>query len=154
MLLGDALEQVFEKTGVKALVNMIADDCGCEDRRDALNKFHEKWLAGRGRNNKNHLNIIADTYEAVTGHKVSPKARRSQCPACWQGRIKKIMESPMYKEALLATTSGIDTEAFKKATEQVTPLEELNLKQLREIYPGVKATSKKKFLEIVNHEVV
>lgn len=149
MLIGDRLEKIFEKTGIKALVDMITDDCGCQDRKDALNKFHAKWLAGRGRNNHHHLNTIADAYEAVTGHKVSPKARRSQCPACWQRRIQAIIESPEYQEALSQANGKLElTEALK----QTVDTSELNLKQLRAMYPGVKANSKAKFLSIINAE--
>ena len=125
MLAGDALEKVFEKTGVKALVEMIVKDCKCEDRRDALNKFHAKWLAGRGRNNKNHLNTIADAYEAVTGDKLSKKARMSQCPACWQRRIQIIIDSPEYQEAKKYANTGHRLEEALKAT---VNLEELTLK--------------------------
>jgi hypothetical protein len=37
---GDDLEKVFEKTGVKKIVEKITKgkDCGCNDRRDALNR--------------------------------------------------------------------------------------------------------------------
>ena len=38
--LGDTIEQITEATGIKAVVKAIAgDDCGCDDRRDALNKL-------------------------------------------------------------------------------------------------------------------
>ena len=150
MLLGDALEKVFEKTGVKALVDMISEDCGCEERKEALNKFHEQWLNKNGRNNKKYLNIIADTYEQVTGQKVSWQSRKSQCPSCWKGRILRIIESPKYQEALKAANSGIDVDAFQDATSHVKPLEELNLKELRALYPKIKANSRKRFLELVH----
>ncbi len=38
--LGDTLEKVFEKTGIKKLVKFIAgEDCGCNERKDKLNKM-------------------------------------------------------------------------------------------------------------------
>lgn len=38
--LGDTIEQITEATGIKAVVKAIAgDDCGCDARRDKLNKI-------------------------------------------------------------------------------------------------------------------
>ena len=38
--LGDSIEKFTEATGIKAVVKAIAgDDCGCDDRRDVLNKL-------------------------------------------------------------------------------------------------------------------
>jgi hypothetical protein len=38
--LGDTIEKVTEATGIKKLVKFIAgDDCGCDDRKEKLNKL-------------------------------------------------------------------------------------------------------------------
>tara|TARA_B110000858_G_C17603690_1_gene381229 strand:- start:205 stop:660 length:456 start_codon:yes stop_codon:yes gene_type:complete len=38
--LGDTIEKITEATGIKKVVKAIAgEDCGCDDRRDALNKL-------------------------------------------------------------------------------------------------------------------
>jgi len=37
--LGDTIEKVLKKTGVKAIVEAITDDCGCDGRRDKLNEM-------------------------------------------------------------------------------------------------------------------
>ena len=38
--LGDTIEQITEATGIKKVVKAIAgEDCGCDERRDALNKL-------------------------------------------------------------------------------------------------------------------
>ena len=38
--LGDTIEKITEATGIKAVVKAIAgDDCGCDERRDKLNKI-------------------------------------------------------------------------------------------------------------------
>lgn len=54
MKLGDYLEWIFRKTGIKWLVNKIMIDllgyesCGCDKRQQKLNDIHieweEKWL--------------------------------------------------------------------------------------------------------------
>ena len=36
--LGDTIEAVLEVTGVKAIVNLFTDDCGCKERKEKLNK--------------------------------------------------------------------------------------------------------------------
>lgn len=46
MKLGDTLEKIFKKTGIKWLVEKIVIDilgfksCGCDKRRDKLNKIN------------------------------------------------------------------------------------------------------------------
>ena len=36
--LGDTIEKVTTATGLKKLVKMVSKDCGCEERRNALNE--------------------------------------------------------------------------------------------------------------------
>lgn len=36
--LGDTIEKVTTATGLKKLVKMMSEDCGCEERRDKLNE--------------------------------------------------------------------------------------------------------------------
>ena len=54
MKLGDKLEQIFERTGIKKAVKYVVedvlgyDDCGCEARKEKLNniKLHRrKWTS-------------------------------------------------------------------------------------------------------------
>lgn len=37
--LGDVVEKVAKKTGIKKVVEAIAPDCGCDKRRDKLNRL-------------------------------------------------------------------------------------------------------------------
>ena len=37
--LGDTVENVLKKTGVKKLVDVFTDDCGCDKRKEKLNKL-------------------------------------------------------------------------------------------------------------------
>jgi hypothetical protein len=36
--LGDTIEKITKATGIKKVVEAITDDCGCEDRKDTLNR--------------------------------------------------------------------------------------------------------------------
>lgn len=52
MRLGDLLEMIFKYTGVKWLVEFIStqfgiEDCGCEQRKDALNRIKINRKNGR-----------------------------------------------------------------------------------------------------------
>lgn len=37
--LGDTVEKFTQRTGLKRLVERMAEDCGCDERRDKLNKM-------------------------------------------------------------------------------------------------------------------
>ena len=42
--LGDTIEKITKKTGIKKVIKVVTeavgiDDCGCDDRRDKLNKL-------------------------------------------------------------------------------------------------------------------
>ena len=39
MGLGDDIETITEKTGIKKVVEALTDDCGCDERKKRLNKF-------------------------------------------------------------------------------------------------------------------
>jgi len=54
MRLGDKLETIFKYTGVKWLVEFIStqfgiEDCGCENRKEMLNRIKINRKNGRGR---------------------------------------------------------------------------------------------------------
>ena len=37
--LGDSIEKLAEKTGIKKLVESVVQDCGCNKRKEKLNKM-------------------------------------------------------------------------------------------------------------------
>ena len=37
--LGDTIEKFTKATGIKTMVERMTDDCGCDKRRDKLNKM-------------------------------------------------------------------------------------------------------------------
>jgi hypothetical protein len=36
--LGDTIEKITKATGIKKLVDLLVDDCGCDDKKEMLNK--------------------------------------------------------------------------------------------------------------------
>lgn len=38
--LGDAVEKITKATGIKKVVEAITDDCGCDERKEKLNKYN------------------------------------------------------------------------------------------------------------------
>ena len=96
-LAGDYIADFTEATGIKALVDALVEDCGCKDRQEALNSFHENAL--NSYNNSKMLNLISDTYTNLFGDKVGPKQRKSQCAPCHKNRIKRIRQWVMMEKA-------------------------------------------------------
>lgn len=45
--LGDTIEKITKATGIKKIVDLMSDDCGCEERKQKLNKLfpYEKHRA-------------------------------------------------------------------------------------------------------------
>ena len=63
--LGDVVEKFTESTGIKALVKeIIGDDCGCDKRKDQLNKFSESFLSMFKRGKKPIQCFTPELYEA------------------------------------------------------------------------------------------
>jgi len=63
--LGDVVEKFTEATGIKALVKeIIGDDCGCDKRKDQLNKFSESFLSMFKRGKKPIQCFTPELYEA------------------------------------------------------------------------------------------
>jgi hypothetical protein len=36
--LGDTIEKITKATGIKKVVDLLIDDCGCDERKEKLNK--------------------------------------------------------------------------------------------------------------------
>ena len=63
--LGDVVEKFTEATGIKALVKeIIGEDCGCDKRKDQLNKFSESFLSMFKRGKKPIQCFTPELYEA------------------------------------------------------------------------------------------
>ena len=42
--LGDSVEKVLKATGIdKVAKKILGDDCGCEERKEALNRLYPYW---------------------------------------------------------------------------------------------------------------
>ena len=167
MLLGDRIEKFLTDIKIgpafKKYMEAKQRDCGCEDRKIALNDLH----AGIIVNTKEGLNAIADLYSSITGHKIGIKERKSQCPSCWKARmatISKYLKEESIKigmqEQLKGTPFDEDTYNPDKDLEKKPfphnlpskPLEEMNMKELRAAYPSIKANSKEKFIRLLNED--
>jgi len=103
--LGDTIEKFTEATGIKALVHAIIDDCGCEQRKEMLNKLFpykveclneidEAYLKDFfGKNvevlTSQHQRDLKAIYERVFNRKVNA----GSCAGCWRdviGRLRKV----------------------------------------------------------------
>jgi hypothetical protein len=104
--LGDTIEQITEATGIKSVVKAIAgDDCGCEERKQKLNKLFpyskkvqeclndsdKEYLSDFFKQGFNQLSIkqqtrITEIYFNVFKIKIQP----SNCGSCWRDRINEL----------------------------------------------------------------
>lgn len=105
--LGDTIEKITEATGIKAVVEAVSEatglNCGCEDRKDLLNKLFpykqaeclndedNEWLKVFFENNNNQLTPkqqtkVIEIYKNVFNQDIQP----SNCGSCWRDRINEI----------------------------------------------------------------
>lgn len=105
--LGDTIEKITEATGIKAVVEAVSEttglDCGCEARKEKLNKLFpykktecltdedSEWLSNFFLTNNNQLtpkqqNRIIDIYQNVFNQNIQP----SNCGSCWRDRINEL----------------------------------------------------------------
>jgi len=111
--LGDTIEKITEATGIKAVVEAVSEatgiDCGCDARKELLNKLFpykkpecltdddSQWLSNFFSTTNNQLtpkqqNRIIDIYKNVFNQIIQP----SNCGSCWRDRInelKKVYET-------------------------------------------------------------
>lgn len=108
--LGDDIEKITKATGIKKLVKFIAgEDCGCDERKDKLNKIfrHNKleclneeeydYLIEFFAKNKNVLNNqeIKKLYE-ISNRVFNKKNKPSSCSSCIRTtvlRLKKLVDA-------------------------------------------------------------
>jgi hypothetical protein len=105
--LGDTLEKVFKKTGIKKLVKFIAgEDCGCDERKKKLNElFPYRKISCL---NEDEYNVL-DTYFGKNTAEIAPSDQHellkvynrvlninrepTSCSSCWRdilNQLKKV----------------------------------------------------------------
>ena len=111
--LGDTIEKITEATGIKKVVEAVSEatglNCGCEGRKELLNKLFpykkpeclndidKEYLINFFSTSNNQLtpkqqNRIIDIYKNVFNQIIQP----SNCGSCWRDRInelKKVYET-------------------------------------------------------------
>ena len=100
--LGDTIEQITTATGIKAVVHAITEDCGCDKRRDYLNKLFPyavecltpedfEYMKVFFESKKDTITIqdqkeLSEIYFRVFKKRLHP----SVCPSCWRDHISKL----------------------------------------------------------------
>ena len=105
--LGDTVEKITKATGIKAVVEAVSEatglDCGCEGRKEVLNKLFpykktecltdddSEWLANFFLTTNNQLtpkqqNRIIEIYKNVFNQIIQP----SNCGSCWRDRVNEL----------------------------------------------------------------
>ena len=105
--LGDTVEKITKATGIKKVVEAVSEatglDCGCEGRKEVLNKLFpykktecltdddSEWLANFFLTTNNQLtpkqqNRIIEIYKNVFNQIIQP----SNCGSCWRDRVNEL----------------------------------------------------------------
>lgn len=104
--LGDTVEQITEATGIKKAVEMFSKatgiDCGCDERKEKLNKLFsynrnincltEKDynlltdLVGKNQLTPDDQKILTDIYYNVFNYRL----QLSSCGSCWAGKVQEL----------------------------------------------------------------
>ena len=99
--LGDSIEKVTKKTGIKKVVDKLFDDCGCDKRKEMLNKLfpynqpnclEEKEYETLKKFFKNKPKVvkIADQKQLLKIHNrvLNKDQTISNCPSCVRNMIR------------------------------------------------------------------
>jgi hypothetical protein len=106
--LGDTVEKITKATGIKAFVDLLSDDCGCEERKESLNKlfpykktnyFTEQdfnWLRGFFDANYKVVNPQQQKrLNKIYNHVFPPRSNKdlvkaTNCTGCLKRRINEL----------------------------------------------------------------
>jgi len=108
--LGDTIEKVTKATGIKKVVDLLFDDCGCDKRKEQLNKiFPYKveclnedeyiFLKDFFKNYKSSINYNNQVELIKIYNRVFRKKQKiTKCGSCWDDIIKRLKR--VYNEYL------------------------------------------------------
>jgi len=101
--LGDTIEKITEATGIKKLVELSGFDCGCDKRKETLNKLFPyskpnclietdyNYLTELFKVVLNQL-TINQQYELIAIYQrvFNKKLEQSNCASCWRDRVNEL----------------------------------------------------------------
>ena len=111
--LGDSVEKVLKATGIdKVAKKVLGDDCGCEQRKEALNKLYPYSRQMTEDEMKIYEEVMSRTKGTITGadqailvkiyNKIfNAKKQTSSCSSCVKStltKLKKVYENSCEKE--------------------------------------------------------
>lgn len=105
--LGDTIEQITTATGIKAVVDKISEvtgiDCGCEERKELLNKIWTyrqpnclsnesiEWLSSFLSNKPDQLTIKQqEKLKIIYKETFNITFQSTSCGSCWRDMIRDI----------------------------------------------------------------
>lgn len=105
--LGDTIEQITTVTGIKAVVDKISEvtgiDCGCEERKELLNKIWTyrqphclsnesiEWLSNFLPNRPEQLTIKQqEKLKVIYKETFNIDFQTTSCGSCWRDMIREI----------------------------------------------------------------
>lgn len=104
--LGDTIEAITEVTGIKKVVELFSSatglDCGCDERKDKLNKLfpYNRNINCLNETDYNSLTIILKRNQLTPQDQLvvtniyfnvfKQKLELSNCSSCWIGKIEEL----------------------------------------------------------------
>jgi len=106
--LGDTIEQITEATGIKKAVKMFSEatgiDCGCDNRKETLNKLfsYNRNINCLNETDYNsltkYLNAKQTSLNAIEQQQISDiyynvfnyRLQISSCTSCWAGKLDEL----------------------------------------------------------------
>lgn len=100
--LGDVVEKVTDATGIKKLVKGLTTDCGCDRRRERLNRLFPfyKEMTLEQKNEWEELRILYGTGQLINGQQMrvnklynevfKAKVKVTKCSPCMANRMARL----------------------------------------------------------------
>jgi len=100
--LGDTIEKITKATGIKKVVDLLFDDCGCDKRKEKLNKMfpykveclEEKeynYLKEIYSKSTSRLNITQREALLIIYNKTFNKnQKQTSCSSCWISMLREL----------------------------------------------------------------
>ena len=100
--LGDTIEKITKATGIKKVVDLLFDDCGCDKRKEKLNKIFSYNLECLNESEYNYLKELFKTdprqldYNKredilkIYNRVFKKKQKNTTCSSCWKPILNQL----------------------------------------------------------------
>lgn len=99
---GDTIAKITKATGIDKVVNLLFDDCGCEERKEKLNKLFPYKVECLEQKEFEYLKVLYDTnvyrLSIIDREKIIPiynrvfnkRQKQTSCQSCWVSIMREL----------------------------------------------------------------